>query len=123
MVSISMSPDQFVEAKKILARDFPAQEKESLVESGEFTGHVHTQYVDADYEYRQLGPADGALVFTNEVKHGMYKFLSDDTIGAHLCKILAELPSQEELDAAKTEAPVEHSDPATGTQNVEPVKE
>jgi hypothetical protein len=116
MVSISMSPSQFEEAKKVLAEKFPEQEKEGLVEDGPKAGHIHTQYIDADYEYRDLGNNVGALVFFNEVKHGMYKFLSDDTIGAHLNKLVGDLPeAAQELPAALPK------DPALVAAEPEPV--
>lgn len=96
MVSLSMNQAQFEEAKKILAEKFSdEQQKEALVETDDLHGHVHTIQIDADYTYV---PEASTLVFTNEVKHGLYKFVSDDTIGAALKKQIGDIQVESALE-------------------------
>ena len=110
MISISMSPQQYEQALVILNEKFAEdQQKESLVLNGpegavNTKGHVHTSQIDADFTYVTEAQT---LVFTNEVKHGLYKFVSDDTIGGILKKQLGniQVPVPEELIEPKT--PVE----------------
>lgn len=92
MISIEMSPCQFAKVNEIITNDH----KEATMNiTSETTGHVHTSQIDADYEYRERPNNLGTLVFLNEVKHGMYKMVSDDTIGAHLSKLLSSIECDE----------------------------
>lgn len=89
MISIEMSQCQFNKVAEVIKNDHP-EASLTFVESAEneSKGHIHTSQIDADFEYRPRGADAGTLVFENEQKHGMYKMVSDDTIGTHLNKLL-----------------------------------
>lgn len=87
MVSIKVSQSQFTYLEEIVTKLDP---NAKITEAADSKGHIHTSYIDADYEWRDVD--GGYLVFTNEVKHGLYKFVSDDSIGTHLNAIIANLP-------------------------------
>lgn len=84
-----MSQCQFNKVAEVIKNDHPeATLVFSESEASESKGHIHTSQIDADFEYRPRDNNEGTLVFENEQKHGMYKMVSDDTIGAHLNKLL-----------------------------------
>lgn len=100
MISLSMNEAQFEEAKKILSAKFSEeQQHESLVVTDDLHGHVHTIQIDADYTYVVEAQT---LVFTNESKHGLYKFVSDATIGTALKKQLGNIQVTETLNTEAT---------------------
>jgi predicted RNA-binding protein with RPS1 domain len=84
MITIEMEPSQLGTALKLISQD-----KSAVVElnNDHTAGHIHTSQIDADFTYNQH-----TLTFTNEVKHGMYKIVTDDTIEQHLKSLLATLP-------------------------------
>lgn len=93
MISIEMSPCQFDKLSEVIANEHPEAKLEAgqdVTKNGTTTkvGHIHTSQIDADYEYRPRANNEGTLVFVDEQKHGMYKMVSDDTIGSHLNKLL-----------------------------------
>lgn len=91
MISISMSQAQYEQALTILEAKFVEdQQKESLefTDDSKLKGHVHTVQIDADFKYV---PEAQTIVFFNEKKHGLYKFVSDDTIGETLKKQLGNI--------------------------------
>ena len=90
MISIELAPSQLDAAVEALKANDGTIE---FAEGSTTAGHVHTSQIDADFEYKQRTPTKGTLVFNNEVKHGMTKFVSDDTIGQHLTALLKNLPA------------------------------
>ena len=90
MISIEVAPSQFAPAIEALTADDNG--KVDFAENSKTSGHVHTSQIDADFSYQERSATTGTLVFTNEVKHGMYKLVSDDTIGQHLNALLKNLP-------------------------------
>lgn len=90
MISIEMAPSQLEEAMKLIASDDTA--KVDFNEGSTTAGHIHTSQIDADFNYQQRSETAGSMVFTNEQKHGMYKFVSDDTIAQHIQGLLSKLP-------------------------------
>jgi hypothetical protein len=90
MISIEVAPSQFAPAIEALTADDNG--KVDFAENSKTSGHVHTSQIDADFAYQERSATSGTIMFTNEVKHGMYKFVSDDTIGQHLTALLSKLP-------------------------------
>lgn len=137
MIAIEVSPDKYKEALDIIGKSSD-KASVSFAEGSETAGHIHTHEIDADFEYRQRSASDGTLVFTNEVKHGMYGFVSDSTIGSHISDMIAKMPASdtvhpqpaslpngipaeaaimnEHLDATKTEAVPESQVQATAEE-------
>lgn len=120
MISIEMSPCQFNKVSEVIKNDHP---EASLVfnesKANELNGHIHTSQIDADFEYRPRENNQGTLVFLNEQKHGMYKMVSDDTIGAHLGKLLGEIVCDEASveSASKSIEQVTTTPPVTGVSS------
>lgn len=122
MISIEMSPCQFAKVSDIITHEHPeatlqaGDDKPAVLGSNKDlvikTGHIHTSQIDADFEYRPRENNQGTLVFLNEQKHGMYKMVSDDTIGAHLGKLLSGIVCDEA--PVKPTEPVSTTPPATG---------
>lgn len=121
MISIEMSPCQFAKVSDIITNEHP----EATLKAGDDkpitnselvtkTGHIHTSQIDADFEYRPRENNQGTLVFLNEQKHGMYKMVSDDTIGAHLGKLLGGIV----CDEAPVESAPESTEQVTTTPPV-----
>lgn len=104
MISIEMSQCQFNKVAEVIKNDHPeATLVFSESEASESKGHIHTSQIDADFEYRPRDNNEGTLVFENEQKHGMYKMVSDDTIGAHLNKLLGGIVCDEPVQETATE--------------------
>jgi hypothetical protein len=87
--------------------------KISNLSADTMSGHIHTIEIDADFEYQQVAHT---LVLTNEKKHGMYKFISDATIGSHLQALLGDLKCEEE--SASIAVPVVNSEPSTNVETI-----
>ena len=118
MVSIELAPSQLDAATKLLAEDDNG--KIDYAEGSTTAGHVHTSQIDADFEYRKRSETEGTLVFTNEVKHGLYKFVSDATIGQHLTALLAKLPPPVVPEEATPGTPLDVNTEDTALATPEP---
>lgn len=120
MIGLTMSLAQFECVKKfamhpdamLKAHDFKL---ENLSEDG-LSGSIHTIEIDAYFEYREVG---NTLVITKEQKHGMYKFVSDKTIGTHLQEILGDLHCEESSSTPVPEANLQPTTPAETTNEVQ----
>lgn len=119
MISITMSLAEFNCVKKfasgedaqLKAHDFKLS---NMSEDG-LSGHVHTKEIDADFEYRTVG---SALVLDNEVKHGLYGFASDKTIGGHLMAVLGGLTCDEDTSTTVVQEQNSTSTQVPVTENV-----
>jgi hypothetical protein len=100
MISIELSPEYLQEALNAIKADHDDAEV-TFADGSTTAGHVHTSQIDADFEYRQRNDNEGTLVFTNEAKHGLYKFVSDATIGEHINALLTQLPTPADVIARK----------------------
>lgn len=92
MISIEVAPTQLEAALNYIKADHD-DATVTFAEGSTTAGHVHTSQIDADFEYQQRTDSTGTLIFTNEAKHGMYKMVSDNTIGAHIVALLKNLPT------------------------------
>jgi hypothetical protein len=119
MVSIELAPSQLDAATKLLAEDDNG--KIDYADGSTTAGHVHTSQIDADFEYRKRSETEGTLVFTNEVKHGLYKFVSDAIIGQHLTALLAKLTPPAAPEEAVPGTPLDASAENNAPVNSEPL--
>jgi hypothetical protein len=104
MISITMTETQYKCAIVTLEKT----EGVTLTPTSDTTGHLHVENtLDADYEYREVG---NSLVLTNEQKHGLARFASEDTIGSHMVKMLGDLKCPE----LTVTSPSVSSEPSTG---------
>jgi hypothetical protein len=111
MISIEVSPSQLEAALAAIKADHD-DATVTFAEGSTTAGHIHTSQIDADFVYKQRTDYTGTLLFDNEVKHGLYKFTSDATIGQHILALLAKIPSPADIIAqAAAEKPTVEDTP------------
>lgn len=122
MISIEVAPSQLEAALNYIKADHD-DATVTFTEGSTTAGHVHTSQIDADFEYQQRTDSTGTLIFTNEAKHGMYKFVSDSTIGQHIVSLLAKLPPVAEAVQAESDAKAEAEAKEVATETLVPSNE